>query len=189
MLQKNLQTEEHMGLHKDMKELQAALEQCQNEVKQLKELLEQKTREMDKTVRKRQMRTIAYIEVMNNLNVAQAALTENINKSETLEKNLQAQLAENQQLHQRELEEKEEMLRRELSDETEQLKKELWDREEALKKDLSEKEKAFQKTLQDLSQHWEARAEEWVRRGRELEEMLLNMEKIEVEELQVCWSF
>lgn len=43
-----------------MMDLQTALEQCQNEVKRLKHLLEDKTKEVNKAVRERQMRTIAY---------------------------------------------------------------------------------------------------------------------------------
>ncbi|XP_029686005.1 centromere-associated protein E-like [Takifugu rubripes] len=184
MLQTHLQTEENQHLHKEM-DLQTALEQCQNEVKRLKDLLEDKTKEVNAAVRKRQMRTIAYINIMNELNDAQEALKENRNKCETLEKNLQLQLEENQQLHQRELEENGERLRRELSAETEKLKKELSDREEALKKELCEKENVFLKTHQDLSELWEARAEEWTKRERELEEMLQKMVKQKVEELQL----
>ncbi|TWW72508.1 hypothetical protein D4764_16G0010050 [Takifugu flavidus] len=108
------------------------------------------------------------------------ALKENMSK-----KNLQQQLEGNQQLHQR-AGGNGERLRRELSAETEKLKKELSDREEALKKELCEKEKVFLKTHQDLSELWEAELKSGPReRERELEEMLQNMEKQKVEELQL----
>lgn len=56
-----------------------------------------------------------------------------------------------------------------------------------MKKELSEKERVFLKTLQDLSELWEARAEDWTKRDGELEEMLQKMVKQKVEELQVRW--
>ena len=188
-LQKDNQTEEKKHLQEEIRDLQAALVQCQNEVSHLKDLVQERTEEVNKAIKKRQTRTIAYIDVMNELNVAQAALQESTNKCEVLEKNHQAQLEANLQLHQRELEANEERFRRELSDQAEKLKKELSDREEAFRNDLSEKEKAFQKTLQGLSDQWEARAKEWAERERELEEMLQNMGREEAEALQVCLPF
>lgn len=57
-----------------------------------------------------------------------------------------------------------------------------------MEKELSEKDKAFQKTVRDVSEYWEARAEEWAGKERELEEWIPNMEKMDVE-LSKCLFF
>lgn len=180
-------TEEKNHLHKKIKDLQTALKLCQNEVGHLKDLLEEKTEEANKAVDSRQMKTTAYINVLHELTAAQKTLEDTMNRREALETNLQMQLKENQQVHQRKLEENEERFRRELSDETEKIRKEFSDREEAFKKDLSEKDQAILKTLQDVSEHWEARADEQAKKMRQLEEFILKRQKTEVEELQVCF--
>lgn len=92
-----------MQLEKEIKELQTALVQSLNEVSHLKDLLQEKTEEAKRAVKKRRIRTIAHIDVLSELTVAQVALEESTKKCEAPEKNHQAQLEENLQLHQRQM--------------------------------------------------------------------------------------
>lgn len=187
MPQKKSEEDVKKELQEEIQNLQTALEQSQNEVGDLKDLIEEKNKEINQRKRKRQTRSTSFSAAINSLTVAQAALEEITIKNEDLEKKVQEQ-PDKPQLQEETLEEKYDRLMTELFGDFQKLLQELSDREETFNIHLSAQDKVFKMTLQDLWKRMNTKAGEWAERRRQLREMLSNKEK-EEEALQVSLLF
>lgn len=99
--------------------------------------------------------TKAHNDTLVLLSAAQDELSESKLRRDALEKKLHDELAEREAKHE----------------------KELSQREYSLRKELSDASLGASHELSELSQHWEARAQQWVQERRELEEMMHNKQK------------
>lgn len=185
MPQDDLQTDEQ--LQKMKEDLQAAVEQSRTEVRHLKELLKEKTEEINQVEAERQEWTAAYIHVVNRLTVTQAALEENTRKNQDLEKKHQ-EVCEKRRLQQGEMEEKRELFRSKMTDEINKLKEKLSLRMEAHEQELSAREAAFQGRLQEIRYCDEAGDKDWAEEERGMEDRILRKDE-GIKELKVRLFF
>ncbi|TWW64923.1 hypothetical protein D4764_22G0005700 [Takifugu flavidus] len=76
-------------IQKQNKELRRSVTELQHEVRQLKEQLAEKDEQLSRTITRRQIRTVAHVDALTQLNQARADLTVSQEKCSDLEEKLQ----------------------------------------------------------------------------------------------------
>ncbi|TWW77986.1 putative protein tag-278 [Takifugu flavidus] len=143
-------------LKAEQEPLESSMETWREEVQQLREALAEKEEQLSRAVERQQMRTVARVETLTQLNSTQAALKESNLKCASLEETLHSQQQEKEERHRRELMEQEkgfnktllviqEKFERKLEEESQRSNEE----KEAMRQQLFLKEKKFQKLLDE----------------------------------------
>ncbi len=147
----------HQSLHaqkEETEQMQASFDPCkessglstearwQNEVQQLKELLTERDQELTRLLVKRHACTLALLDTFAQLTLSQQ-------RCDSLQEQVQEQLAKTDDSEKKELSEKVESLKKELAERTESFRMELSRREESYRNKLTEREESLKKALSD----------------------------------------
>lgn len=132
----------------EMNELQELAERLPQDINLLEEKLVEKDQQLSDAIKKRQRRSIAYTDAMNQLSVTEAALEQSRQKFDTLQLDLQKKLEEQDTVLQKQLE------------------------QERMQRQQGEQQESFRKQLRELSELWRARTRQSAKKRRELEEKI-----------------
>ncbi|TWW79672.1 hypothetical protein D4764_10G0007020 [Takifugu flavidus] len=178
-------------IQEENKKLLRSVTELQHEVRQLKEQLAEKDEQLSRSTKRRQIRTVAHMDALTQLNQARADLTVSQDKCSDLEEKLRSGTNDSHQSPEHgdhvELSKKEEALKLQFSEKEKQM--EAWMRqrligvqEEFQRKLLEEKEKdqreMQKKQLTTLIESWQTEAQRWRKHQSELEEKLHEQETL-----------
>lgn len=137
-------------LQQEMNELQKLAGQLPQDLNQLGEQLVEKDQQLSDAIKKRQRRSIAQTEAINQLSFTEAALEESRQKLEALQLNLHKKLQEQDTVLQRQLEQTKDRFKSPPSEEVRRHQRELSEREERMKRQQGEQVESFRKQLGEL---------------------------------------
>ncbi|XP_056912762.1 trichohyalin-like isoform X2 [Takifugu flavidus] len=210
-------------LKAEQEPLESSMETWREErVQHLREVLAEKEEQLSRAVKRHQMRTVAHMETLTQLNTTQAALKESNLKCASLEETLHSQQQEKEERHKRKLMKQEEGFNQKLlvteeefvrkleeekhrfDEEKEALRQQLFlkekkfnklleeeqnkynemivDKEESMKQQLLTQEETYNKMLADVCQRWERTSQKCVQMREELEQKVLESQRLRQEE-------
>ncbi|TWW71429.1 hypothetical protein D4764_17G0009120 [Takifugu flavidus] len=143
-------------LKAEQEPLESSMETWREEVQHLREALAEKEEQLSRAVKRGQMRTVAHVETLTQLNSTQAALKESNLKCASLEETLHSQQQEKEERHRRELIEQEEgfhqkllVIEEEFETKLEEEKHRFNEEKEALRQQLFLQQEKFKKLLDE----------------------------------------